>query len=153
MSSEIDCHGHTRLYNLYSNWSGHDMSTFTCRLKYFFEVCGPENSFYSIESLMQKQRELRAFEARADSKGFCWLSDGEYQRFRSYKVLMASSEHSDLKQIIPWHMRSSAFIPTNMPIMLGMILSPPSQKATFFWQWVSQTYNAGFNYGNRNGSS
>ena len=129
------------------------MSTFTCRLRYFFEVCGPENSFYSIESLMQKQRELRAFEARADSKGFCWLSDGEYQRFRSYKVLMASSEHSDLKQIIPWHMRSSAFIPTNMPIMLGMILSPPSQKATFFWQWVSQTYNAGFNYGNRNGSS
>ena len=67
--------------------------------------------------------------------------------------MLASSEHSDLKEIIPWHMRSSAFTPTNLPIMLGMILSPPSQKATFFWQWVSQTYNAGFNYGNRNGSS
>ena len=122
----IESSGRTQVYNLYKNWSGNDMSTFMCRLKYFFEVCGPEKSFYSIESLMQKQRELRAFEARADSKGFCRLSEFEYKRFRSYKVLMASSEHSDLKQIIPWHMRSSAFIPTNMPIMLGMILSPPS---------------------------
>ena len=59
---------------MYGNWSGYDMTTFMCRLKYFFEVCGPTQSFYSSESLLQKQRELREFEARADSKGNCRLS-------------------------------------------------------------------------------
>ena len=69
------------------------------------------------------------------------------------KLVMASSENPDTKDIIPWHMRSSAFIPTNMPIFVGMVLSPPTMFQTFFWQWINQTYNAGFNYGNRNASS
>ena len=66
---------------------------------------------------------------------------------------MASSEHQDLKEIIPWSMRSSAFTPVCLPFFLAMVLAPPTQKHTLFWQIVNQTYNAGFNYGNRNGSS
>jgi len=34
-----------------------------------------------------------------------------------------------------------------------MLVSPPTQVNTMFWQWLNQTYNAGLNYGNRNASS
>ena len=54
------------------------------------------------------------------------LQEAEYLRFREKKLIMASSENPDNKDIIPWHMRSSAFIPTNVPIFLGMVLSPPT---------------------------
>ena len=50
-------------------------------------------------------------------------------------------------------MRTNAFVPTNIPIIVGMLVSPPTQVYTIFWQWLNQTYNAGLNYGNRNASS
>ena len=80
---------------------------------------------------------MRKIESRADEKGECMMNQEEWQRFRSIKMLMASSEHQDLKEIIPWHMRSSAFIPTNLPIFVGMVLSPPTMAQTFFWQWIN----------------
>jgi hypothetical protein len=49
-------------------------------------------------------------------------------------------------------MRTSAFVPTNIPIIAGMLLSAPTPFNTFLWQWVNQTYNAGLNYGNKNAS-
>lgn len=69
------------------------------------------------------------------------------------KLVQLSCVHPDTGSTIPFFARVSAFIPMNLPIFVGMILSPPSLKATVFWQWVNQTYNAGFNYGNRNASS
>jgi hypothetical protein len=46
-----------------------------------------------------------------------------------------------------------AFVPTNLPIIFGMLMSAPTPVNTAFWQWLNQTYNAGMNYGNRNASS
>jgi sideroflexin-5 len=60
--------------------------------------------------------------------------------------------HPDTGEVIKFFGRASAFVPANMPIICAMMLSPPSTKSTIFWQWVNQTYNAGFNYGNRNAS-
>ena len=113
------------------------MSSFSGRLNYFFEVCNPIKSFHTMENLRQQQSEMRKIEERADSEGNCMMSQDEYQKYRSIKMLMASSEHQDLKEIIPWHMRSSAFIPTNLPIFVGMVLSPPTMAQTFFWQWIN----------------
>lgn len=41
----------------------------------------------------------------------------------------------------------------NTPILAGMILSPPTMATTVFWQWVNQSYMAGFNYQNKNPES
>lgn len=41
----------------------------------------------------------------------------------------------------------------NLPICVGMLLSPPTMMNTAIWQTFNQTYNAGVNYGNRNGST
>ena len=49
-------------------------------------------------------------------------------------------------------MRTSAFVPINLPIIAGMLLTAPTPFNTFLWQWVNQTYNAGLNYGNKNAS-
>ena len=72
---------------------------------------------------------------------------------RSMLTVTASCIHPDMKEPIPWPMRISAFVPANIPIVCGMILSAPTPMNTFFWQWLNQTYNAGLNYGNRNASS
>lgn len=46
-----------------------------------------------------------------------------------------------------------AFMPVNLPITAGMLLTGPGGAAQLFWQFVNQSYNAGFNYANRNASA
>jgi hypothetical protein len=43
----------------------------------------------------------------------------------------------------------SFFMPSNLPITAGMLLSGTGIQQVF-WQWLNQSYNAGFNYANRN---
>ena len=92
-----------------------------------------------MDSLRQQQSEMRRIEEWAESEGgICMLSQNNYQKYREIKMLMASSEHKDLKEIIPWYMRSSSFIPINLSIFVGKLLSsrlfwPPSMFQTFFW--------------------
>ena len=47
----------------------------------------------------------------------------------------------------------SSFLPLNIPISFGLILTEPTPFNTILWQWINQTYNAQNNYGNRNASS
>lgn len=46
-----------------------------------------------------------------------------------------------------------AFVPMNIPILFGILLSKPTMANTVFWQIFNQSFNAGLNYGNRNASS
>lgn len=57
--------------------------------------------------------------------------------------------HPDTGDTIPLVFRMSTFMPSNLPITAGMLLSGPG-RAQVFWQWANQSYNAGFNYANRN---
>ena len=68
------------------------------------------------------------------------------------RSVVGSGIHPDTNQVIPWAMRTSAFVPTNIPIIGGMLLTAPTAFNTFLWQWANQTYNAGLNYGNKNAS-
>ncbi len=77
--------------------------------------------------------------------------------------VIESMEHPQTHQIINPIGRMSCFVPANIPIQIGMLLAPPtvgsngfSDKQTFniiLWQWFNQTYNAIFNYCNRNTST
>ncbi len=62
---------------------------------------------------------------------------------------MQSAIHPDTNEVIPLAFRMSTFMPSNLPITAGMLLSGPG-AAQVFWQWANQSYNAGFNYANRN---
>jgi hypothetical protein len=67
--------------------------------------------------------------------------------------VVSTAIHPDTGKFIPWVMRYSSFLPCNIPIAFGFIIATPTPFNTIFWQWINQTYNAGFNYGNRNASS
>lgn len=67
--------------------------------------------------------------------------------------MISTAVSPDTGDFIPWPMRMSSFVPMNMPIAFGMLMTSPTPFNTILWQWVNQTYNASMNYGNRNASS
>ena len=81
------------------------------------------------------------------------LTESEILAYRHKKTVLASCMSPDTEEPILWLQRISAFIPTNLPIIAGMLMSSPVPRNIIFWQWVNQTYNAGLNFGNRNASS
>lgn len=74
----------------------------------------------------------------------------QYDELLQKKRVCLTCVHPDTNEVIGFPCRVSAFVPMNIPIICAMMLAPPSVKSTIFWQFVNQTYNAGFNYGNRN---
>jgi tricarboxylate carrier len=81
------------------------------------------------------------------------LTQTEIAELRKLQTIVNASIHPDTNKPVPWVMRMCAFVPTNLPIIFGMLMSPPTPFNTMFYQWLNQTYNAGMNYGNRNASS
>lgn len=88
-------------------------------------------------------------------------SDAELWKARN---IIESMEHPQTKEIINPIGRMSCFVPANIPIQIGMLLAPPTvfvsvelcELQTFniiLWQWINQSYNAVFNYCNRNTST
>ena len=74
-------------------------------------------------------------------------------KIRKAQTVVSTAIHPDTGEFIPWPMRFSSFIPTNLPIAFGMLFMAPSTFNTIFFQWLNQTYNASLNYANRNASS
>jgi hypothetical protein len=106
-----------------------------------------------------------------------WLAG--FADTRGNVLAYESSVHPQTGETVPAALRLAAFVPVNIPICVGMLLAPstvrdPSPTLSFwrckhslnvlnallrqlgntiFWQWVNQSYSAGFNYANRNASS
>lgn len=52
-----------------------------------------------------------------------------------------------------WAGRMSAFVPVNLPVLMGMLVhGPTSIYAAAFWQWMNQSVNVFCNYVNRSGA-
>lgn len=81
------------------------------------------------------------------------MTKNEYAELNRASYIVNSSTVRDTGDEIPRMMRMCAFLPVNIPILFGMLLSPPTAANTIFWQWFNQSFNAGLNYGNRNASS
>lgn len=81
------------------------------------------------------------------------MGKGDFDRLQKSISIMNSAVSRDSNEEIPRMMRMCAFVPMNLPILFGMLISPPTTFNTIFWQWFNQSFNAGLNYGNRNASS
>ena len=77
----------------------------------------------------------------------------EIKAIRTAQTVVSTAIHPDTKEMIPWALRFSSFLPMNIPICFGFIIAAPTPFNTVFWQGINQTYNAALNYGNRNASS
>lgn len=75
------------------------------------------------------------------------------KQIRIAKTVISTAVNPDTGKTIFWSMRMSSFLPFNLPIVFGLIITPPTPFNTILWQWINQTYNAQCNYGNRNASS
>jgi hypothetical protein len=60
-----------------------------------------------------------------------------------------SAIHPDTGDLVFRGFRFSAFVPVNIPLVVGM-LSSSTPAGTIFWQWANQSYNVAVNYANRN---
>jgi len=72
---------------------------------------------------------------------------------RLAQLVTRTALNPDSGAFIPWMARLSSFIPVNIPICYGLIMSPPTTFNTVLWQWICQTYNAYLNWGNASASS
>jgi hypothetical protein len=81
------------------------------------------------------------------------LSKKEYEDLQRAISIVNSAILQDTGEQIPRMMRMCAFVPVNVPILFGMLMTSPTTFNTIFWQWFNQSFNAGLNYGNRNASS
>jgi len=103
---------------------------------------------YTSEDLENAQDLLKRFQDDVLDRHV--VSNAALWEARQVKESMV---HPQTESVIPLPFRMAAFVPVNIPICAGMLLSAPTMVNTIFWQWANQSYNAGFNYANRNASS
>lgn len=67
--------------------------------------------------------------------------------------LSLSSVHPDSGEVIPLVFRPPAFFPMTTPLVIASLLPHRTVKQALFWQFLLQSYCAGFNHANRNSST
>lgn len=88
-----------------------------------------------MQEVLAKQRRAEA-DASAQGK-YVMLSEEEITKLRKLQTIVDASIHPDTKKPVPWVMRMCAFVPTNLPIIFGMLMTPPTPINTMFWQWLN----------------
>ncbi|DBA04030.1 TPA: hypothetical protein N0F65_009377 [Lagenidium giganteum] len=126
----------------------YDQSTYYGRWRQFVELVSPSALFLSEQEIKKANDLLTSF--KEGELGHGKVSDAELWQARR---VVDSAVHPQTGEMLPIGFRLAAFVPVNIPICAGMLLAPPTLFNTVFWQWVNQSYNAGFNYANRNASS
>lgn len=123
-----------------------DTSTYAGRVRHFFQLVDPRNLLISDARLAGAQALLRA---HASGSAAPPASDAALWEA---KLVRDAVLHPDTGAPIPLPFRMAAFMPSNLPIVAGMLLSGAGAGQLVF-QALNQSYNAGFNYANRNASA
>ena len=137
----------------------YDMSTFTGRFLSSLRLSNPTNAFQSNEKiryfqqLIQHQKDREAYYFQITGSKKMMMERAKVEELRLAQSVISTSVNPESGKIIFWTMRMSSFLPLNIPINFGLIVTPPSPFNTILWNWINQTYSAQCNYGNRNASS
>ncbi|XP_027862188.1 sideroflexin-4 [Xiphophorus couchianus] len=67
--------------------------------------------------------------------------------------LSLSSSHTGTGAVLPLFFRPPAYLPISGPLVVASLLPHSGVKAALFWQFLLQSYNAGFSYVHRNSST
>ncbi|KAM4607318.1 sideroflexin-4 isoform 1-T1 [Polymixia lowei] len=68
-------------------------------------------------------------------------------------TLSLTCVHADSGAVLPTVFRPPALLPISAPLVVASFLPHSGVKPALFWQFLLQSYSAGFNYANRNSSS
>ncbi|XP_051771837.1 sideroflexin-4 isoform X2 [Ctenopharyngodon idella] len=112
------------------------------RLRLWFNILDPRlvlSSQAEIEearTLLQKEGNTQRNEKVANA----WL-------------LSLSSVHADTGAVISPVFRPQGFLPISAPLVIASLIPHKGIKPALFWQFLLQTYCAGFNHSNRNATA
>lgn len=126
----------------------HDMNTFKGRWNHFICVSNIFHAFQSKEKIQYYQTLLKIQEAKENQQlemtgsKQVMLTKIEIDELRLAKQVLSFCVNPDTEEIIPWSMRMSSYIPLNIPISYGLVITPPTPLNTIVWQFINQTYNA-----------
>lgn len=131
-----------------------DLSTYSGRLSHFYSTTSPLTLFYSTTALQEAQKHVEEVESNFsnDKQKSFLVTKEEAEKYWKSKQLVESSVHPDTGEVIPLPFRMSAFVPTNLLVVGGMLSPSNGLSATIFWQWVNQSLNVAVNYSNANKS-
>jgi hypothetical protein len=130
-----------------------NLLTFAGRFFHFISVTHPKNFFATDEEILLGVETVKHYRHAAMLKpdGVIDITQGEKERIlRGIELMRAST--NDVGELVPKPMRMCGFVPINIPIIMGIMMAPPTMAYTLFFQWINQTYNAGMNFGNKNSS-
>ncbi|OQS04486.1 Mitochondrial Tricarboxylate Carrier (MTC) Family [Thraustotheca clavata] len=125
----------------------YDQSTYYGRWKHFSDLVALSSFFVSDKQIDASKELIDNYKNGVLPKGS--VTDAQLWDARR---ICECVFHPQTGEKLPMLFRMPAFVPVNIPICSGMVLAPPTLFNTIFWQWVNQSYNAGFNYANRNAS-
>ena len=116
-----------------------DMQKFSGRFKSFLKVSNPLHAFYSNRRIkefqllikVQKRDEERYFKMTGTRKMI--VPKEKVRLIRIAKTVISTAVNPDSGKNIFWSMRMSSFLPFNLPISFGLIITPPTPFNTILW--------------------
>ncbi|TIB31065.1 hypothetical protein E3P84_03084 [Wallemia ichthyophaga] len=131
-----------------------DQSTYMGRVRHFIAAVSPLTLFASADRLQDAHKDVLAVQERVQkSPGGVFVKPEDAQKYWKNKQLVDSSIHPDTGEPIVLPFRMSAFMPTNLIIIGGMLAPNPSLGSVIFWQWMNQSLNVCVNSANANKST
>ncbi|XP_026212270.1 sideroflexin-4 isoform X2 [Anabas testudineus] len=119
-------------------WKSQGQS-FISRLQIWVNLLDPTSLFCSDAQIQKARASLG--------------SEGKSEKDAAALTLSLSSVHADSGTVLPLIFRPPAFLPISAPLVVASLLPHSSVKPAVFWQFLLQSYTAGFNCANRNSSA
>lgn len=113
----------------------YDQTTLYGRFMHFQRVVNPVNFFLTSSQIQQAKALVLKAKAQEESQGGrpLLLNKKDYSELVKASYIVGSSTSRDTGEEIPRMMRMCAFLPVNIPILFGMLLSTPTTVNTIFW--------------------
>ncbi|KAM3605747.1 uncharacterized protein V6R79_003952 [Siganus canaliculatus] len=121
-------------------WKSHGQS-FLSRLRIWVNLLDP-TSLLASDAEIQKAHDSLGNEEKS-------LKEKDEHAL----ALSVSSVHADSGAALPLVFRPPAFLPISAPLVVATFLPHSSVRPALYWQFLLQSYCAGFNHANRNSSS
>src|SRR3990167_7845209 len=117
--------------------------TYSDRMKDSMRLYNPLNLRYSDAEIIKMDQELQDYLKTDKTNDQLW----------HMHYIARGNLHPETKQPISKLFRWPAFVPTNIPLIMGISVLPPTPFNQIFFQSLNQTYNFGNNVANSSASN